>query len=68
LSFVKCIFDYTYPEVYLAKNKCLSKDRKIRKKIKIKPKLVDLEEQVKKIEFQKYNFFKVALNIKKIKV
>lgn len=68
LSFVKCIFDYSYPEVYLAKNKCLSKDRKIRKKKKIKPKIVNLEEQVKKIEYQKYKFLKVALNIKKIKV
>ena len=66
LSFVKCIFDYSYPEVYLAKNKCLSKDRKNIKKIKIKPKID--EDQVKKFEYQKYKFLKVALNIKKIKV
>ena len=68
LSFVKCIFDYSYPEVYLTKNKCLSKDKEIRKQIKLKPKIADLEEQVKKIEYQKYKFLKVALNIKKIKV
>jgi hypothetical protein len=68
LSFVKCIFDYSYPEVYKAKNQCLSKERKSKLKIKVKPMIDELKQEMKQFEKKKYNFLKPAINIKQIKV